>query len=378
MKPATPNRVYLQQVHLPERWFLEEVLNWLTFQRLPVSFADSNGYEVHSVVMPGYRTDLADHRLTDDECKRVGLPRDPRNSFQWASCITLLDDLETLAALAKEQKKYVWRYFPNMTARDFAINRKKMAQFDTMEKAQGLLLGSVVTVTSLVSAKEIAKLQKKLEMWTPKYKQVIEFPAAKLYVALKEGKLAAAGIRLPDVDHEAALGALAKKSRNLSKFRDVEIPREFWSEQQIFWELSAARNDREHYCQIHCNSAELLSVFPCESFISGIPVTGKRFGAIYVVESPPAGGRATNRPGKQLSRRPGRPPQYQWEDVHVELARLSGNGGLPSKKEACIAHVREFFINRGLSPPSRAAISEKLTRYYDQLMRDVRSNTESQ
>src|SRR3954467_5653611 len=100
----------------------------------------------------------------------------------------------------------------------------------------GLILGSIVTVICLVSANEIAKLHKKLEMWKPKFKQVIELPAAKLYVALNEGKLGAEGIRLPDVDHEAAFGALAKKSRNLSKFKDVEIPREFWSEQQIFWE----------------------------------------------------------------------------------------------------------------------------------------------
>src|SRR2546421_3539099 len=67
MKPATPERVYLQQVHPSVRCFLDEVLYWLTFQRLPLSFVDCNGDEVHSVVMPGYRTDFdfADHRLAD-------------------------------------------------------------------------------------------------------------------------------------------------------------------------------------------------------------------------------------------------------------------------------------------------------------------------
>ena len=99
MKPARPERIYLEQVYLSEICFLDEVLYWVTFQRLPLHFADLYGNEVRSVVMPGYRVDFdfADHRLADDECERVGLPRDPRNSFKWASSITLLDDLERLA-----------------------------------------------------------------------------------------------------------------------------------------------------------------------------------------------------------------------------------------------------------------------------------------
>ncbi len=69
--------------------------------------------------------------------------------------------------------------------------------------------------------KEITQLQKKLAEWKPKYNEKIELPAAKIYVALKEGKLGAKGILLPHVDRETALNAsdLVRPSRHRNPAR---------------------------------------------------------------------------------------------------------------------------------------------------------------
>jgi len=219
--------------------------------------------------------------------------------------------------------------------------------------------------------KEITQLQKKLAEWKPKYNEKIELPAAKIYVALKEGKLGAKGILLPHVDRETALNALDREGRTLSDLQDIEIPRGFWSEREIFWELSAARNHREHYCQIHCDTEEVLSLFPP---VSGAPVTAARFGSFFVVEGLGAGGRVTKKPATQ-PRRPGRSQQYPWENVYHEIASLIHSGRLPKKKEACISYVQNWFTSQNLSPPSRAAIGEKLTPYYNRFVRSAGQKT---
>jgi hypothetical protein len=180
MKPATPERVYLQPVYRSHICFLDEVLYWVTFQRLPLHFVDLDGNDVRSVVMPGYRVDFdsADHTLDDDECERVGLPPDPRNSFTWASRITLLDDLERLAALAQESNDASRAH--NMSSAHYMSRLQRVVARIRLLRDAGL---------TRVPPNEIAQLHKKLERWKPKYKKIIELPAARVYVALKEGKL---------------------------------------------------------------------------------------------------------------------------------------------------------------------------------------------
>src|SRR5215471_13270225 len=99
MKPATRKTVYLVETELSERCFLEEVLYWVAFQRLPVCWFDFDGIDARSYEMPGYEVDVAFHPLTLNECERSGLPEDPRISFHWSSDVKLDDDLETIMAM---------------------------------------------------------------------------------------------------------------------------------------------------------------------------------------------------------------------------------------------------------------------------------------
>jgi hypothetical protein len=217
---------------------------------------------------------------------------------------------------------------------------------------------------------EAANIFNELEIWCPQYKKAIELPAAKVYVALKEGTLSAVGILLPDLDPNKALNALAQDDHDLSDAPYVEIPREFWSLREIFWERSAARNETHHYCQIFCQTEDLLSVFPLESLIHGVQVSGvERFGSLFVLND---SGLAITRPTtRRWKRRTGRPQKYPWDDFHLEVASIIERHELPEKKEAAIELLQKWFVDRKGSSPSRTMIGERLTPYYQRFVKNA-------
>lgn len=251
MKQSMSKPVYLMQADPSEICFLDEVLYWAAFQRLPQPFPNIDGNDFRSSSMPGYEVNCAYGGFADDECDRVGLPHDPRNSFDWAYFVTLDDDLETILSKAEE----------NFDKADHDENSWRA-----------------------VAHSEAMRLHHELEGWKPKYKKATELAKARVYVALKEGRLTAKGVLLPEMDEKKALESLAKEGRTFEDLMDVEIPREFWSFDYILWELSAARNDGAHYCQIHCETEQVLSCFPHDSLLSGLPVQGlERFGSFFVL-----------------------------------------------------------------------------------------------
>lgn len=335
MKPTTPETVYLAEWGLSEICFLDEVLYWVAFQRLPFAWTDLDGDDFRDYGMSGYEVDCADYKLSEDECKRTGLPQDPRMSFDWAFGVKPHDTLETITAQATR-------------------GAEKSDENDTeLRKAQD----------------EAVKLYKELESWHPQYRRTMELPAAKVYVALKEGTLSAKGILLPHIDPDKALDAMAKEGQDLADATSVEIPREFWSLREIFWEQSAARNENQHYCQIFCNTESLLSVFPLKNLMQGMKVSGvERFGSFFILNDTAI---APARPTKRRSRNRGAPQKYPWDDFHLEVACIIERRELPEKKEAAIEHLQKWFIDRTGKSPSRTMIGEKLTPYYQRLVKNA-------
>jgi hypothetical protein len=329
MKPPTPKAVYLIEAEPSDVCFLDEVLYWVAFQRLPYGWGDHEGDDFRSWAMPGYEVDCSTCRIADDECERVGLPQDPRNSFDWAFGVKLDDDLDTIISRAVE----------------------KAEGNDAIREARD----------------EAIKLRRELDGWIPQYRKAIELPAAKIYVALKERKLSAQGILLPDVDVKKAF---AKESSDLSSAKNVEIPRGLWSLEQIFWEKSAARNETEHYCQIFCQTQEVLQIFPLNSLMQGVQVSGvERFGSFFILNDPAlAPARRPIRRSQNQGR--GRPQKYAWDDFHLEVACIFQRNGMPDKKEAAIELLQKWFVDRTGKSPSRSMIGEKLTPYYQRLVKN--------
>jgi hypothetical protein len=355
VKATKRKTVYLTERDLSDICFLDEVLYWVAFQRLPFFWTDFDG-----VAMPDYEVEFALNRLAEDECERAGLPHDPRISFDWALRVKCDDSLETIIAEAEAQ----------MVAQDDAMTDSFDNSAAPREASGDPLFGR--SATSMPETHEEAvKLHNELKSWCPQYRKAIELPTAKVYVALKEGTLSAKGKLLPDLDPKKALNALAKEGRDLADARDVEIPREFWSLRKIFWEKSAARNEDQHYCQIYCQTEDVLSVFPLESLIQGVQVSGlERFGSLFVLNDPAL---AITRPTTLRSRKggTGRPAKYSWDVFHLEVASIVEQHKLPEKKEAAIEHFRKWFFDCFGKSPSRTMIGDRLTPYYQRFVKNA-------
>jgi hypothetical protein len=84
---------FLQEVKLPEKCLLNEVLLWVAFRRIPIAMiSPEEGKEVRDAeedmfTYGGYTGDLPDSGayLEDCECASVGLPPDPRRSCTWGA-----------------------------------------------------------------------------------------------------------------------------------------------------------------------------------------------------------------------------------------------------------------------------------------------------
>jgi hypothetical protein len=123
------------------------------------------------------------------------------------------------------------------------------------------------------------------------------------------------------------------------------------------FEISAARNEKANYCHITVSTEELLSVFPGErQQVSGVEQVGYSF---IVTEQTP----------KSIVRGVRGRPSYPWEAFHLEVASLLQKNGLPKKKEAAIQLLQDWFERQLGVRPSRAAISQKLTPYYETFLR---------
>ena len=132
---------FLREIRLPQRCLLNQVLLWVAFQRLPAATPpldegeeiSEGDYEV--LAGAGYACDVIDFwhfYLEDNECAAAGLPPDPRQ-----------------AALV--QDRISW------------------------------------------NGEGDEELGRAMEDWLPRYQAAVEFPASRIFVALKEGKLAASG-----------------------------------------------------------------------------------------------------------------------------------------------------------------------------------------
>jgi hypothetical protein len=78
--------------------FLDEVLYWVAFQRPPFFWPDLDGDDFRELGMSGYEVDCAVYRLSEEECQRIGIPQDPRMSFDWAFTVKPHDTLEAITA----------------------------------------------------------------------------------------------------------------------------------------------------------------------------------------------------------------------------------------------------------------------------------------
>ncbi len=315
---------YLQIVSIPERCFLQEILRWLTFQRLPTSSYDAEGVEIHEsreiYEYAADHPDIGDEYFTEDECKRAGIPPDPH----------LRGFLEGESSLPPDSYDKILATFDSADPRRDQLEREKQ---------------------------DAIFFQAECKAWKSKYEEAVEYPASRIFVALRSGNLTAQGRLLPATDLEKAMEILDEQDNEIFGIELSDIPPTFWSLKGIDFEKSSAFNEVAHYCHITCVTREVLALFPGErEAVGSVDRVGDSFVLNDLVEKP-----TTN----SLRGR----PAYPWDGFHVEVAAMVNDGTLPQKKEAAIHHFQEWFVQEHGVRPSRAAVGDKLKGYYEKFQK---------
>jgi hypothetical protein len=312
---------FLQPVALPDRCFLQEVLYWVAFERLPIASYTVDGKELRETgEVGGYAVDFIDTDLSEDETARAGIPPDP----DWMAWI---EDRITLP---------VARYNDFLAGSDLDDDVRKKFEVE----------------------RECAIAHEKAcESWSPHYERAIEFPASRIFVALRGGSLRARGRLLPGGDLEMARSNREAYGRDVFDLDLTDIPPTFWSLQGIDFDASAARNGTDYYCHISCRTDDMISLFPGErEEATGV----MRVGDSFVLSERPGVSRSSLRRGR---------PSYPWDAFHLEVAELLRRDELPEKKEATIAYFQSWFDREHGVKASRSVVGEKLKPYYDRFLR---------
>jgi hypothetical protein len=311
---------FFQPADIPERCVLHEALLWLAFQRLPTALYNDENKEVRSATEnEGPEIDAPTGPLTDEECKRAGIPSDPHFHY-------LVDE-----------------------------SPRPLQTYNDLEPRYGH--DEAMRLIKEAMDKERADYELACMAWQPLYESATEYAASQIFVALRDGRLRASGRLLPSSNVDEAIASLKAEDRYVGDLPLTEIPRSFWSLKGIHFDASAAQNSAAYYCHIVLRTDDLLTVFPGERE----PIGAEQIGDTIIVNEIAHSPRHT-----KASR--GR-PSYPWEQFHLEVSALLQKNELPAKKEAAILHFQTWFERELNIRPSRAAIGQKLTPYYNRFLR---------
>ena len=278
-------------------------------------------YEKPQRLLSGYEIEIINSTISEDEAKRTNIPADP----VWV-------------ATREDRSTSSLEFFDDLLKRR-----------DPSEEERSRLAAK---------RSEAERYRQEREAWEPLYREVIEYPASQVFIALKGGQLKATGRLLPVMDPDETYQLLEREDKGWDELPLSEIPPAFWSLSGIDFQSSTARNTSANYCHISCRTADVILLFPgTRKQVVGIEEVGDCF--VLSESNPGAPPRHTMR---------GRPP-YPWEHFHLEVTDLIKRGELPSKKEAAIQYFQTWFESHKGVCPSRAAIGEKLKPYYDKFGR---------
>jgi hypothetical protein len=136
----------------------------------------------------GFEVPGADTVLSPDESKRAGIPDDP----DWA------------------------QQFEERSLFEVAWYDEFLAQTDLDDDLR----------KRMEADREAARVYRRdSDAWEPLYARAIEYPASKIFVALREGVLPAKGRLLPAMDQDEALAILEAANRDFFDIPITDIPR---------------------------------------------------------------------------------------------------------------------------------------------------------
>jgi hypothetical protein len=207
---------------LAEDCYLGEALMWVAINRFPLDPLNEEAWDIRLELdeIVGLEPNVEVEGPTDLESARVGLSARPVHAG-------------TLCALAPEQLK------------------EMLADGDLEERTRQYLEREL--------AASIA-YRENCRRWDEEFSGFIDEDRARLFLALRQGKLVAEGIKMPESTHEDSLISLDQSARGFREW--VSIPPDFWRSNKINWAKSRAAGRDGAFALIQVQTTELFACFP--------------------------------------------------------------------------------------------------------------------
>jgi hypothetical protein len=305
--------------------FLSEALMWAAFRRFPLASTTAEGWEGRREFdwMEGLSSHIGDDIPDDAECAFAGLS--PPLSYE--------DRLSPKQPIPPEHYRH-------------SLNNPELPD-RYRESLQQQLEDSI-------------KFEAAVSSWHTDLRDFIDLHQSRLFMALREAKLEAEGIKLPAKTYESSVGKLEEtKWEGWSRSEWVGIPPDFWRSDGINWRESWAEGRDAAYALIQVTTEALFDCFPPP------PPEGSnavRVGHNWML---PLAERDENLVRKSR----GRPPLH-WDSFHVEVAARIQAGTLPEKQEAFIAEMQQWCLKEWHHEVARTTLLQKIKPYYDRFVRN--------
>ena len=227
---------------------------------------------------------------------------------------------------------------------------------DRIENAEECQL--MVSFTDDEEEKEVLE---ECALWMRNLKKEREPGMSLLYLALREGKIQAYGIKLLKRDFEENNRELKKQNKSMDKMDFTLIPASSWSYEPIDWRQSRAHLSDGYYVRIYINVEQLLTVFPPPEKQSSI--TFDKVAGYYVINDK----EQTEADIETKQIRPsnaGRSPKHDWDKIQSYIDQKLWERNIPQKQDAFVAEIRDWCATNAMSVPSRSSLKERLSRIY--------------
>jgi hypothetical protein len=205
--------------------YLSEALMWVAFNRFPLgapiheSWDDDSRRDMDHILNLDPSVDVEDP--TDRECVSVGLSQRPT-------------DVTGLSTFPPE-------YLKEALASADLENRIQLEQ---------------ALQESIVFREGVARREGDLSSF-------LDLHRARLFIALREGKLVAEGIKLPEKSYEASLTRLRETDwEGWSGNEWISIPPDFWHSETINWTKCLAEGRDAAFALIQIETEQLFACFP--------------------------------------------------------------------------------------------------------------------
>ena len=307
----------LKPSEFPEECYLNQALNWATFQIFP----DINlEYETSLEFLKEQEFDDffdPDIKYLADEtfCKKFNLPE---NIF-W--------------------KEYPNSYLPKVCYED-------LSQLDRW-------CGDSATqrLKILNERDEALKYYSKEDLFDKAIKEKYELFQAEIFVHLKRGNLKARGIPLLDSPPKIDEDGECEISQNWYERGYTPISQNLWSMDSIDWETNTLGDKNQLYGRILVSTEQLFHLYPSHS--DGTVMT-KKMGEVYILDTDEK---------LQISTR-GR-PSFPWHEFTAELVHIMQEEGLPKLQKDILHRMEDWCIEKWGKAPSETNLKDKIAPFYE-------------